>query len=45
MYEITTNLALYKKDKKFNFLTKAVISKNAPIVRINLNIFNKNNDI
>jgi len=27
MYEITTNLSLYKKDKKFIFPTKVVISK------------------
>jgi len=27
MYEITTNLSLYKKDKKFVFSTKVVISK------------------
>jgi len=46
MYEITTNLYLYKKDKKFIFHTKIVISKKCVNCKNGcLNIFYKNNNI
>jgi len=45
MYEITTNLVLYKKNKKFNFPTKVAISKKCANCKNKyLNFFNKNND-
>jgi len=45
-YEIITNLSLYKKSKKFIFLTKVVISKKCANYKNGyLNFFYKNNDI
>jgi len=44
MYEFTTNLTLYKKDKKCIFLTKVVISKKCAYKNGCLNFFYKNNN-